>query len=58
MEGFVGIHTITVISMPYLVNNSKTKTDIKKMKTIFCLESVDQENKQMVKFDDHISNVL
>ena len=41
MGGFIKIHASTMILMPYLVNNSKTKTDIKKEnkneRTVFCL---------------------
>ncbi len=48
MRGFVQVHTITVIFVPYLVSKSRTKTDIKKMRELVfvCLESVEQENKQ------------
>ncbi len=50
MGDFVDIRSLfTVIFMPYLVNNSKTKINIEKMrKPVFVgfLESVDQENKR------------
>ncbi len=57
MGDFVEMHSVTVISMSYLVNNSKTIS--KNKRPVFGSESVDQAGKwKMAKFDLAINDFI